>query len=618
MGNSDLENGEDTTSMGMKSDIIQSIEKRMDLFAMISSKRQMGRRFVAWAYDEARKRRKKPIFLTPYGDIDWIHSAIVEERNSENGSVGIASLGKGSMTCIEDNSYIDPSDVLNHCFRESTIENCPGLSGFDLNTYRDIKKSGGAQIGALHDVMQEKGMCPSRIALDLAAESEAIVTHYSFLFTEDWKSVMEFLGTKGGDCVLIIYDPASFVSFLNKRVTYSLSLKDLNRSSWDLSGLEENERTGVELVLDLLSDITTKTDPTKQIGRRLLLEGFRERAEKKMLRSTLANAVASLKKILDMGSFAHMSERKKVRDLYLLLKNWMGHYSGVSRVRREDQDGDMIELRLVDLSIFTTPVISSFSSLLLFGDTLYPHSIYAYMLGVRSDRIINRTYVDTEKIGGTRVITIGNVDTSFKHRSEASYMRIAENLSAISELSKGLKLAIFPSYFLMERTMEAMSEMGFSHPVVEETRGMSREEKTELISEIKVSGDLIGLTVQGGHLMRSMEEGTICPENVILVGLHIPPPDPASNQMKVHHQKKYGPNIGHVISVLMPAITRVMRVVNGMMSEDLDRTNVVTLMDRRYQDRRILECLPRFYDVKLLNGPRELDEARLFSGGERE
>lgn len=615
MAISGLENGEDTDAMGMRSDIIQAVDRRMDLFALLSSKRQMGRRFVAWAYEEARKKRKRPVFLAPFKDIDWIHSAILEESGEDKGSSGVACIGKGSMNCVHDGSYIDPSDVLNHCFREGTIESCPGLAGFDLPTYREVKKSGGSQLSALHDVMKEKGMCPARTSMDLASESEAIVTHYSFLFTEDWKNVMEFLGLKGAQSVLIIFDPAAFISFLRKRLTYSLSTRDLERENWDLSMLGEEERKGVEIVLELLADIATRTDPKKQIGRRLLLEGFRERAEGKMLRTNLANSVASVKSVLDRSTFKTISERRRFRDLYLLLKNWMGHYSGVSRVRREDQEGDLIELQVVDLSIFTTPVISMFSSLLLFGDNLYPHSIYSYILGVRSEKVVNRTYVDNRKMGNTKVITLGNVDTSFKHRSDSSYMRIAENLSSISEMSHGLKLAIFPSYFLMERTMEAMTGMGFTHPVVEESRGMTRDDRSELVSEIKVSGDLLALTVQGGHLMRSMEEGSISPDNVILVGLHIPPPDPASNQMKVHHQKKYGTNIGHVISVLMPAITQVMRVVNGMVSEDVDRMNVVTLMDRRYQDRRILECLPRFYDLKLLNGPKEFDPGKVFPGG---
>jgi hypothetical protein len=68
----------------------------------------------------------------------------------------------------------------------------------------------------------------------------------------------------------------------------------------------------------------------------------------------------------------------------------------------------------------------------------------------------------------------------------------------------------------------------------------------------------------------------------------------------------------------MPAITKVMKVVNGMYSDDLEKNNIVILMDRRYQDRRILECLPRFYDIKLLDGPKEFNGDKLLQGGKHQ
>ena len=56
----------------------------------------------------------------------------------------------------------------------------------------------------------------------------------------------------------------------------------------------------------------------------------------------------------------------------------------------------------------------------------------------------------------------------------------------------------------------------------------------------------------------------------------------------------------------MPAITRVMRIVSGMVRAEGEGHRNLILMDRRYQDRRILNCFPRFYDIKLLEGERDL------------
>ena len=602
--------------MGMKGDIIQAMDRRMSLFALLSSKGQMARSFIGWTFIEARKKRKKPIFLAPFSDISWIHSSIVDARGIDKGREGIVSIGKGVLNCMGDASYMDTSDVLNHCFKKTTIEGCPYQSGFDLETYREAKRSGGSILVDSHEEMKEKGMCPARMALDLAAEAEAVVADYSFLITEDWKSVLKFLERDGQDCVLVVHDPASFIRFLRKKFTYSLDDKDLDINNWDITGLSEDEGNGLTTLLELLSDLSHRTDPKKQIERRLLIEGFRERADRKRVTTSLVNVIGAVKGLLTEGSFGTISERKRAKELYMMMKYWLGQYTAVSRVRRESEDGDSIELSLIDLSIFTSDLLSSFSSVMLIGDTLYPHTIYSYTLGVRSEKIMNRSYIDKNTIKGTSILTMGNVDISFKHRSESSYQRIVENLSRISETTPGLKMAIFPSYFLMEQVMSAMAEVGFKYPVVEEVRGMSREEKNGLLDEIKVGGDLMALIVQGGHLARSMEIGAISPDTVVIVGLHLTPPDPTTSQMKVHLQKKYGPNVGHIISVLMPAITKVMNVVNGMVSSDMDRNNIILLMDRRYHDRRILECLPRFYNIKLLEGSSDFDGSRFLDGGD--
>ncbi len=603
----------DSAYMGMHSDISQSIEKRMDHLALVPSTGTMARSFVSRAYSEARRRRKKPIFLASSSDINWIQSALVEARGGDKGREGIASVGKGVMSCLDNDERIDPGDMINHCFRKGTINSCPFQSGFDLNVYREIRKSGGALLDDMGDELKESGMCPARTALDLVVEAEAVVAHYSFLFTEDWKGVMELLERDGSGCLLIVHDPSSLVEFLEKRFTYSFSIEDLSKENWILENLEEEEQEGLILLLELLQNLATKTDPKKQVERRLLIENYRSRAMEKHL-PQLTSITSALKRTLENGGPTSITVRRNIKDLYMFVKLWMGQYTGVSRARREDEDNDRLEVSLVDLSVIAQPVLQSFSSVIMLGDTLYPHSIYAYTLGMRSERIMNRTYIDRTTMKGTHVLSLGNVDISYKHRSEASYERITESLSRICETTPGLKIAVFPSYYIQGQVMSAMAENSFPYPVVEEVRGMTRDAKAQVLNEVKTGGELLALTVQGGSIVRAVEDGSLSPETVIMVGLHIPPPSPASNQKKLHLQKKYTPNIGHIITVLMPAMTSVMRMVNTLMSTDLDRRNMVVLLDRRFQDRRVLECLPRFYDVKLLSAPKEFDGSRILNG----
>jgi Rad3-related DNA helicase len=606
----------DPARMGMHSDIAQALEKRMDLLALVPTSGSMGRSFVRSAYNEARKKRMKPIFICPSRDLSWIHSALIEARGVERGREGIAIMGRGIMSCLHNEERIDPGDMINHCFRKGTIESCPFQRDFDLGIYREIKKSGGALLDDMEDEMREKGMCPARTALDILVEADAIVAHYSLLFTEDWRGVLKMIDGGGGNSVLIIHDPSDLIDFIEKRFTYSFSEQELRPENWRIEGLTEGEQTSLDILIDLMGEMAIRTDPKKQIERRLLMENLNNRAGEEG-GVALVPLMAALKRSLLDGDVADISGRRRVKDLYMFLKMWKGQYKGVSRARTENEDGDRIEVSLVDLSVISHPLISSFSSALIFGDTLYPHAIHAYTLGLKSDRMMSRTYLDGSYVKGTGVISLGNADISYKHRSEASYSRIVESLSRICETTPGSKIAIFPSYYIQEQVMESMADNIFGFTVVEEVKGMSREARSQLLREVKTGGDILALTVQGGSIVRALEDGSISPETIIMIGLHIPPPTPASNQKKLHLQKKYTPNIGHIITVLMPAMTKVMRMANTLMSADLDRRNMLVLLDRRYQDRRVLECLPRFFDIKLLSSPSEFDGARILEGGDQ-
>ncbi len=160
--------------------------------------------------------------------------------------------------------------------------------------------------------------------------------------------------------------------------------------------------------------------------------------------------------------------------------------------------------------------------------------------------------------------------------------------------------------------MDAMVDSSFKCPVMEETRGMSRSEKDQKVEEVRLGGDMLVMCVQGRYISRSVENGRVRPDTIVMVGMHIPPPDPRSNQLKIHMQRKHGTDLGHVISVLLPALTRVMRVVNTMTESEGSSRNLVVLMDRRYQDARVLQSLPRFYDIKLLTGNNDYHGQRYF------
>jgi hypothetical protein len=66
----------------------------------------------------------------------------------------------------------------------------------------------------------------------------------------------------------------------------------------------------------------------------------------------------------------------------------------------------------------------------------------------------------------------------------------------LTSTTPGLIMAISPSYFIQESIMEELLQQKFDRTILEETRGMSREEKRKLKDEIKLGGDVLVMTVQ--------------------------------------------------------------------------------------------------------------------------
>ncbi|MFW3145816.1 MAG: helicase C-terminal domain-containing protein [Thermoplasmatota archaeon] len=599
--------------MGLSNDIAQALERRKHMLALIPLKGELPRSFISSIYKETRKARKKLILLAPMKDVPWIASVVRGEAAGTSDRNTVATFTSRDLKCHLDDSNNDTGDLLNHCVRKEKMDSCPYQSGFDLDIYREIRESGGSLLGDMTEDIKAKGMCPARLAVDLSTEAQAIVTDYSFVFSEGWDRLFQFMGRDTKDCILGICDPSALTDYLWERFTYSFDMNDLHIERWEVSGLSDEGKRSFRDVLEVLGSILENSDEKKPLERKVLVQKYRDLAASNGTSFGLGNLVEELKGSLARGRFETISGRKMVKDMYLFLKLWMKEHSSVARSVEITENGRRIVLSILDLHIMIKPILRSFPSVVLFGDTLYPQGLYTTLLGLDPEDTLNRSYISKEQMMGTRVIAMSNVDTSYNNRSELQWRNIVENLDRISATTPGTCLVVFPSYYIQEMVMESMKNTSFPTSVLLESRGMHKTEKRRILDEVKLGGNQLLLSVQGGYMARSVEDGTFKPDTIVMVGVHIPPPSPVSSQMKVHMQKRHGTNLGHLISVFLPAMTKVMRVVNSMAGEEGDRKNLVILMDRRYQDRKVLESLPRFYDIKLLSGGNDYDGGRYFN-----
>jgi len=73
--------------------------------------------------------------------------------------------------------------------------------------------------------------------MDLASESEVIVSDHSLLFSVDSESLLPILGIDRQETVLGIMDPVSLAEHVMSERSYTLAASELQVSSWPLEGL---------------------------------------------------------------------------------------------------------------------------------------------------------------------------------------------------------------------------------------------------------------------------------------------------------------------------------------------------------------------------------------------
>ncbi|MCU0799019.1 MAG: hypothetical protein MUC62_05050 [Candidatus Thermoplasmatota archaeon] len=594
----------------MRADMSRALDRKLDLYGLVPLRGKVLRDLISAMLLEVISRRRKVIFLCNPRDMDRIEAVVREQASKLDVPPLVGTLSRRAFVCPASSSLVDPADVVHHCTGLGRLEGCPYQASFDLDTFRLVRDSGGASIPDLEESLRSKGMCPAKVALDIASEAPVLISEHSFLFNEGYDRVLDQLGRKREDLVLAICDPLSLIDHIRERFIYSFSREQLQVQAWDLSLLSPDDAVNLTTALGCLSGLLDGTEHDVQIDRKELLELYSARTGQR----GLGMIIGALKTALDQDRFVSIDQRRSFKDLYMLLKLWTQHYTAVSR-SVDERDGERrLVLSLADISVASQPLLSQFPTTVLFGDTFYPHELYANILGARFDRAIARTYGDGRQMKRVSVVSLGNVDTSFRNRDKEHFSMIARNLERVLSTTPGTSLVLFPSYLLLEDVCSLASLEDGSRTVIRETKGMGREEREQLREEaLKTAGATL-LSVQGGTLMRAMEDGALVPDSVVMVGLHIPPPSVASNQQRLHMQSKLGHDPGHKASVIMPAITKVMKIVNGMTYGANGKDGLVVLMDKRYQDRRVLECFPRSYGIKILGNEQEFSGERFLRG----
>ncbi len=595
------ENGSKRSFMGMSADVLSTIDRNRVMLAL-APRGPLTRSLLLDIVEGAIKNNLKPIILGTRNEMRWSHGIINEGVGTTLSSIRIDTK---YLFCPAANTDVGVSELSIYCGGDFVYDKCPYLKNFDLETFRRIGQDGGNTSREQTDELIEKGMCPSKYLFDSAADADIVISDFGLIFHNGWENSIEILGRRPKDTLLVILDPFSLLEHVWNEYSFNVRREELYTKDWDLPGLDDIYVKALQAVFDSLKIMMNEIDVGKQIEKSQLNVLYREALRELDLDISLADILKGLRNILSGGGvFSTVGSRKKANDLYLFLSLWRSQFSGLARMAAEDEDGFMIRVSLLDPHDVVENVLSHVGPSFFIGDSLYPHNIFAQLLGINMDDVLSRSYIDKEVLGRTHICCFTNMDTSLKNRNDEVYSRIGENLKSVINNTPGRTFVIFPSYEIMGNVLEHMDLYALEKPAVNEVRGSGKDDRLGFIEDVKNTERTAVFCVQKGSTSRALDSGELSGETTILVGMHIPPPGPASEQKKKYFRKKFetrgSSDLGYVISVWLPAIQSALGTIGNCLRRSGKEHNLIVLMDSRYRKRDIRAFFPKPYEIRTI------------------
>jgi Rad3-related DNA helicase len=188
------------------------------------------------------------------------------------------------------------------------------------------------------------------------------------------------------------------------------------------------------------------------------------------------------------------------------------------------------------------------------------------------------------------ILIIPKTTTKYTGRSAQMYADIARYVSDIAEAVPGNTIAFFPSYDILAAVKNSLLPL-VTRPVLEETPGLSKENREALLTAFKghaVTGSLL-LAVTAG----SFSEGVDLPGDllkaVIIVGIPLAKPTKEIEALIAYYDRKYGR--GWDYGYTFPAFNKVLQSAGRPIRTMTDR-GLIVFLDERFATPQYARLLP--------------------------
>lgn len=548
---------------------------------------------------QAVRYNKKVIYLTSrQTQVNQVLSTLEEINNKreEQGKERLkptAYIGKKNM-CYTPVSAEHPDPSIK-CKRSKTPGKCAQCKTKQNQIeYEDLSQelTNFTSVEEYISICRREGFCPYTVANLEVRKSDVIVCDVNYVFISSIADLFfSSLGVGIEDCIIIVDEAHNLPDRIRNSNSYSISTQTLQFAKEELK-LCNFDTSKQNLILNQLKKTLEILYTSKKE-----FNVFEHRVEKNeflyQFESTLGEDIKPkmvMELLEQVETFVLEQELKST--------SWCG---SVSRAIYELYDFDSknnvltiemtmnkqiehfaIKLQCLDIAPFIKPILTSAFSSVVMSATLQPIAMYKDIMGLSSAQILELPSPFMAK--RQKIIIDDEITTQFSQRSNDMFTKIALHVEQyLQAASTKNALVFFPSYTFMQKVMDEMHLLKLGRKIIKEQRGLSQDDKNDIIRKFKNKGIDNNSTVLFAVTSGSFSEGIDLPkealEVVIVVGIPLTVPDLFTKSLMRYYEIKF--RKGQLYGYIAPAISKIVQAAGRCIRTHEDK-GLVVLMDKRF------------------------------------
>lgn len=546
------------------------------------------------ALREALARGQRVIYVTPKNSQHAVAEEAVERLQEAGAPLKALTITAKSKMCFKNEPLCNPE----YC--EFAREHYTKVAAVGLPAKLAKKKNLTARV--FRKVAREHEVCPFELQLDTAAEADAVICDYNYVFAP--RSAFGRLTHNGllgeGKPNLVIDEAHNLPGRALDYASPSLSSVSLLRLREDATRLPARfRRQTQEQIDDCLAVIRALGAPGRDEPHEIDPPHgiFLDRDEE--LRGFLSGYLASDTEI-------------QAQDPVLRLCFYWSEFTNALELVRADRERGggrfvttfspgppTVRITCCDASDLLRPSYGEYANVVAFSATLKPFEFYSRLAGLESAGARTAEFPSPFSRERRKIVVIPQISTKFSER-ERSFPRVAEAIERITSLKRGNYIAFFPSFEFMEKVLARMRPRD-DRLLLRQERHMRREEIEAVLERLREPGGAhLLFAVQGGVF----SEGVDYPGRMVIGAFIVGPPLPTFSlereKMRQYFEKNTGAGFDYAYT--FPAMAKAVQAAGRVIRSENDE-GLIVLMDDRFLRASYANSMPADWFER---DPREL------------